>query len=350
MEILHFNNRQAGIFPKLVLSFGLSLVFGNGCGGQGNDAPDLYDTSCMVQAPLLAYLTPDQVVHFSTPAGRKTLVGYSANPNAKSPSNWAETGYIDLSGLEGEPPFLLKLFARVDDPACLLAPAFEHTYEVVRRFPPSAGNKGTTAVDMHSKAITGWASRVVSYKPGKALDQAWTDTSKAIGPAQGNSDDVLSLGRGGSVVVQFEPPIHDGPGFDLGIFENSFNDTFLELAFVDVSTDGRHFVSFDTAYLGTDPVGPYGSQSAGMIQGLAGKYRQGYATPFDLALLKNKTEVLLGEVDIGEIHYVRLRDVVGDGRTKDSFGNAIYDPFPTKGSAGFDLDAVASMNQLKAMQ
>jgi len=33
-------------------------------------------------------------------------------------------------------------------------------------------------------------------------------------------------------------------GFDFAVFENSFNDSFLELAFVEVSSDGINFVRF----------------------------------------------------------------------------------------------------------
>jgi hypothetical protein len=38
-------------------------------------------------------------------------------------------------------------------------------------------------------------------------------------------------------------------------------------------------------------------------------------------------------------------DIVGDGTALDSFGSPIFDPYPTVGSAGFDLDGVAVMNQ-----
>ena len=38
---------------------------------------------------------------------------------------------------------------------------------------------------------------------------------------------------------------------------------------------------------------------------------------------------------------IRLIDIVGDGSATDASGDPIYDPFPTVGSAGFDLDAVA---------
>ena len=75
-----------------------------------------------------------------------------------------------------------------------------------------------------------------------------------------------------------------------------------------------------------------------------GKYRQGYGTPFDLADLSDKPEVLSGDVDLSSISHVRIVDVVGDGTFLDSLGKVIYDPYPTSGSAGFDLDAVGVSN------
>ena len=44
------------------------------------------------------------------------------------------------------------------------------------------------------------------------------------------------------------------------------------------------------------------------------------------------------------IRWVRVVDVVGDGSCTDSFGNVIYDPYPTIGSGGFDLEAVGVIN------
>ena len=54
------------------------------------------------------------------------------------------------------------------------------------------------------------------------------------------------------------------------------------------------------------------------------------------------------------MQYVRLIDVVGDGSTFDSFPAAyggphpIYDPYPTTGSSGFDLDAVGVIHYAAA--
>jgi hypothetical protein len=50
-------------------------------------------------------------------------------------------------------------------------------------------------------------------------------------------------------------------------------------------------------------------------------------------------------VDLQNIGFVRVVDMIGDGSETDSFGNPIYDPYPTTGSAGFDLDAIGVMHQ-----
>ena len=45
------------------------------------------------------------------------------------------------------------------------------------------------------------------------------------------------------------------------------------------------------------------------------------------------------------INFVRLVDIVGDGRTTDSNGNPIFDAFsPNNATGGFDLDAVGVLN------
>ncbi len=43
--------------------------------------------------------------------------------------------------------------------------------------------------------------------------------------------------------------------------------------------------------------------------------------------------------------HVRLIDIVGDGSQTDTSGDLIYDPFPTIGSAGLDIDAVGVIHQ-----
>lgn len=215
-----------------------------------------------------------------------------------------------------------------------------------RRFSPQADNEGSDAVSKDSEDITAWASgyvEPVSY--GSNLDEEWKTPEKALGTASGESGDVVSLGRGGEIIMTFETPIsHKEDSADFAVFSNSFNHTNLELAFVSVSSNGTDFIMFENEYLGIDPVGPYEGHDAELIRNLAGKYKQGYGTPFNLGELENRVEVLDEIVDIYAITHIKITDVLGDGSVEDSFGYPIYDPFPTEGSAGFDLDGVAALS------
>ncbi|HTM43983.1 MAG TPA: hypothetical protein VL137_03455 [Polyangiaceae bacterium] len=212
-------------------------------------------------------------------------------------------------------------------------------------YEPAAGQPGSTAVAKDDPRIVAWATGYVAPVAfGTDADSQWRDPHNALGPAEGNTNDVTALGNGGVMVLTFDSPIKDGSGFDFAVFENGFSDDFIELAFVEVSSDGQHFVRFDSAYLGEDPVPQYGTQSPELISGLAGKYRVGFGTPFDLATLKGKTAVRQGEVDLQHITQVRIVDIIGDGSELDSFGHPIYDPTPTVGSAGFDLDAIGVLH------
>jgi len=241
-------------------------------------------------------------------------------------------------------------------------------------FAPAAGQPGSQAVAADDPSIAGWAAGFVDYLPGSEVDSEFRTPARALGPA-GNSDgdddvsfalDVVSLGRGGAITLLFDQPLRDGPGFDFAVFENSFSDTFLELARVEVSSDGVNFFAFDGFSLTASPVGAFGNVDPTEIEQLAGKYRGGYGTPFDLAQLAGTPGL-----DLGNVGFVRIVDIIGDGSAPndlnpaslaawigipadelspvlaDIAGNApsvIYDPFPTVGSAGFDLDAVAVLN------
>ena len=209
---------------------------------------------------------------------------------------------------------------------------------------PAAGVEGSHAIYMEDAAFIGWAEEVEKYQVGLEVDSTWQTPEKALGPAEGTSFEVVSLGRGGSITLTFDPPVSNGDGWDFAVFENGFDDTFLELAYVEVSSDGIVFVRFDNTSLTPDPVPSFGTLDPTNIEGLAGKYRQGYGTPFDLEDLSGKPEVQQGDVDLSAITHIRILDVVGDGTYLDSFKGAIYDLYPTFGSAGFDLDAVGVSN------
>ncbi|MCH2073403.1 MAG: hypothetical protein MK130_00870 [Puniceicoccaceae bacterium] len=243
-------------------------------------------------------------------------------------------------------------------------------------FPPSypyadvVGTATTTAVAKDDAAIVAWATTVASYTAGTNVDPVWQDATKGLGAAEGTSFNIVCLGRGGEITLEFQQPIIDGTGADFAVFENSFSNQFLELAWVEVSSDGIHFLRFPNFSQTPSPVGGFGTIDAKKIHGFAGKYRAGYGTPFDLAEIRAAHAASLldsslfpssysadllanfDEVDFDNIRYIRLIDVVGDGsqysalRFTENQGSIIYDPYPTTGSAGFDLDAVAVIHQL----
>lgn len=212
-------------------------------------------------------------------------------------------------------------------------------------FAPPANEEGSTAIHMDDSVFVGWAVDYRDYNTGKRLDPAFQTPEKALGKAGGTSFDVVSLGEGGEITMVFDdPPIENGEGWDFAVFANPYDDYFLELAYVEVSSDGDTFVRFDSISYTPDPVPSFGRVDATLVTGLAGKYRQGFGVPFDLSELSEKPEVRDGRVARADIRYVRIVDIIGDGRDKDSHGNPIYDPYPTTGSAGFDLDAIGVSN------
>lgn len=219
------------------------------------------------------------------------------------------------------------------------------------QFAGPVGNPNTTAIHKDSSVFVAWAKScqvVRGYQDisNPSLGYASVgDSSKAIGKADGTG--VVSLGDGGYAVLTFTNPICDGPGWDFAVFENSFNGTFLELAFVEVSSDGINFYRFPS--VSNLPTSPQYDNAANMdcskINNLAGKYLVNYGTPFDLQELSG-----IPSLDITHITHIKIIDVVGSINpqyaTYDSNGNIINDPWPTPyPSCGFDLDAVGVIHQ-----
>jgi hypothetical protein len=204
----------------------------------------------------------------------------------------------------------------------------------------AVGTTGSTAIARASSAFTEWASGYTNYVVGANCDATWQTPSKALGSATTSTSDICCLGNGGQMTLTFDKAITDGSGFDFAVFENSFSDTFLELAYVEVSSDGVNFFRFSNHSLTASAVSAFGSVDPTNIDGLAGKYRVGYGTPFDLNELAGVSSLL----DVNAVAYVRIVDIIGDGTCRDSSGNPIYDPCPTTGSGGFDLEAVGVIN------
>lgn len=214
-------------------------------------------------------------------------------------------------------------------------------FELRDEYEPPAGQSGSTAIANSDERFIAWATDLVgNLALGSEVDEGWDDPNQALGIAEGETESVLSLGNGGVVTLTFDAPITNGEGPDFAVFENAFDDFFLELAFVEVSSNGEDFQRFDCAYLGDDPVGQYDTHDSELIGGLAGKYRAGFGTPFDLEQLADEALVEDGDLDLDAITQVRIVDIIGDGSQKDSYGHPIYDPTPTVGSGGFDLDGI----------
>ncbi len=223
-------------------------------------------------------------------------------------------------------------------------------------FAPAVGFEGSTAIHKDSSLFVNWATEAVvslGYKD-IALPQygfvSYGTATDAVGKVE-DSPRIVSLGDGGEAILTFENPIVNGKGADFAVFENAFfmNDTselaFLELAFVEVSTDGQEYIRFP-AISEIQPeiqTGSFEFLNARYIYNFAGKYTKFYGTPFDLEDLK---ELVIGtNIDLNEINYVKIIDVVGsinpNFATYDSLDYVVNDPYPTAfESGGFDLDAV----------
>lgn len=218
-------------------------------------------------------------------------------------------------------------------------------------YPPPVGQAGTTAMYKDSSAFINWVTGcnvIRGYQDISNTSLGFTtvgDSSLVIGQALTNG--VVSLGDGGSAICTFQYPIKNGAGFDFAVFENSFDDYFLELAFVEVSSDGINFVRFPSHSL-TDTItqtGTFGSTDATKLNNLAGKYRGAYGTPFDLQELASNPNL-----NINSITHVKIIDVVGSVNKsyakRDSYNNMINDPWPTPfPNGGFDLDAIGVIYQ-----
>jgi len=246
----------------------------------------------------------------------------------------------------------------------------------------------------------GWATKVVEYSPA---DQTWSglgvwnDPTKALGPATGQNFDVVSLGEldrkemeqglaPGHITLAFGDPcapddpaaIRNGKGYDFAVFENSFLSQFTtqmgssqgqmlaELAYVEVSTNGRDFARFPCVSLTPGPVGAYGTIEISNVHNLAGKHPNAngvcVGTPFDLEDLAGHPLVVSGAVDLNDVRYLRIVDVPGSGSSFDDAAlcvapgtgpkwapyaenHPIYDMWPTWGSGGFDLEAIGVLHE-----
>jgi hypothetical protein len=293
-------------------------------------------------APDLSIIANDEVLKFVVPDGLPIELAVLPADASISTAVFQPAGSLSLAALSG----LTRVLAQSRATGCVPTP-FNAVYDIRATYAPAPPDPTTTAIAYDDPRVVAWATGVDSYLPGPGVsDPKWMMPSQAFGPAGTDTTAVVVLGNGGSITLTFASPITDGDSWDFAVFENSFaSDVFLELGFVEVSSDGSHFARFDSAFQSS--VTPCGSCSgtAAEIGGLAGTYMVGDGTPFDLAALRNSPLVRDGSVDLTSIRYVRIVDIVGDGTTLDSFGRGIVDPITSGPTAGFDLDGVAVLNQ-----
>jgi len=244
----------------------------------------------------------------------------------------------------------------------------------------------------------GWADGVAEYGPADDVwSGAWNQPQKAFGPATGDPLDIVSLGElsreeidagklPGRITLVFGDPndpndrraIRNGKGLDFAVFENGIvahmttvngsveGQVLAELAYVEVSSNGRDFARFPSVALTPGRVGAYGTSEMSNLHNLAGKHPNAggicTGTPFDLDDLAGHPDVLSGKIDLSAIRYVRLVDIPGDGSFFDDAPSCvdpntwpawanyagvhpIFDQWPTWGSGGFDLEAIGALNE-----
>jgi hypothetical protein len=222
------------------------------------------------------------------------------------------------------------------------------------------------------------------------MDPVWADPNMGLGPVTGSIIDVVSLGdpcmpeinRGvppGQITLLFAEAIRNVGGYDFAVFENAMTATaskpgvgiisgqiFAELAYVEVSSNGRDFVRFPSVSLTPKPVGSYGTIDISDVHNLAGKHPNGggvcFGTAFELSDIAEHPLVRDGTVDINNICYVQIVDVPGSGDFFDEatehispetwpdwdyydVNHPVYDAWVTYGSGGFDLEAVGVLHE-----
>ena len=219
------------------------------------------------------------------------------------------------------------------------------------QFSGAAGTNASTAIAKDSSIIIAWATNcnvergLINISDANSGFATYGQASDAIGHA--DLSGIVSLGDSGAAVLTFANGIFNGPGPDFAVFENSFSDSFLELAHVEVSSDGINFFRFPSDFLQNIlQIGPFDELSEPeKMNNLAGKYRMGFGTPFDLQELDGTIGL-----NINGITHIKIIDAVGSISapygSQDQNGNFINDPFPTPfPSSGFDLDAVGVIYQ-----
>jgi hypothetical protein len=225
-------------------------------------------------------------------------------------------------------------------------------FAVVAQAGPYSGPTDTlhpvdAAIPSNSPLFVEWANAIDASCTHFAPRGSTTISSTAVnslGDLDGNQ--IANGDSLGYLTVAFPQAIRNGVGADFAVFENGFtfgspNGLFMELAYVEVSSDGSNFIRFPSTSLNSGPVGgspPFAGYDTSNVYNLAGKHAAGFGTPFDLLALVSDPLVLSGSVDLNNIQYVKLVDIPGNGSFRDSAGHPILDNWlTTGGTAGYDF-------------
>ena len=163
-------------------------------------------------------------------------------------------------------------------------------------YSPQAGIAGSTAIIKSSPLYVAWANGIIvnrglinKSEPTFAISgnnyASFGLPNNAVGFPDGN---VVSLGDEGNAILTFATPIANGNGYDFAVFENASFD-YLELAFVEVSSDGLNYFRFP-AHSQTQTatqVDTFATPEPTYLNNFAGKYYGDYGTPFDLSEIPN---------------------------------------------------------------
>lgn len=212
----------------------------------------------------------------------------------------------------------------------------------------------TLALALPAQSPSVFATQVVAVDTRGNLGGGIFNPSLALGAPRGALD-VHSLGIGGSLTLGFAVLISDGPGADFLVSENCFHtsltESFAEVAFVEVSSNGVDFARFPAAYYGPQQEpGPFGVVTVGSYDDVTGQTPclavsdptadvqdvvEAGGDAFDLADLAQDPLVQLGRVDLHAIAQVRIVDAQS-GVDRDSRGVVVRDA----GAGSADIDAV----------
>ena len=167
--------------------------------------------------------------------------------------------------------------------ALLLISVFAHA-----QYPPAAGEPGSTAIHADSSCFVAWGASCVVERGYVNFSDTAVQAGGSNRASYGQPADacgqpnnlVVSLGDKGVAVLTFDFPIVNGTDWDFAVFENSLNNTFLELAFVEVSSNGIDYFRFPAVSLTQSDfqTTPFGETDPTKIDNLAGKYRSMYGT------------------------------------------------------------------------